>query len=312
MNQSSSNVFMIRPSSFRMNDETATNNHYQKALEGRSEFSIIENAQAEFDGLVKTLISAGIEVIVFEENADHDTPDAVFPNNWISTHEDGCVCLYPMYAKNRRLERREDIPLILAHQYHFNVSEIIDFTEFESHEKFLEGTGSMVLDRKHKKAYAALSERTDQRALEHFCEQMNYKPVAFNAFQTIDQQRLSIYHTNVMMSVGSGFAAICLDAIDDPAEKESVVQSLKDDGLEIIALDENQINQFAGNMLELAGSGGQPFVVMSEQGLNSLRPDQISAIEAHAQIISAPLPTIETLGGGSARCMIAEIHLAKK
>ena len=311
MNQSTSSVFMVRPNSFRKNEETATNNHYQRDISQTSPEEIIERAQEEFDGLAAQLTAAGIEVVVFDEAEPHKTPDALFPNNWISTHADGTVALYPMFAPNRRTERREDVPLVLEHQFGFDVRQIIDFTEFESHNKFLEGTGSIVLDRVNQKAYAALSDRTDARALEHFCDQLDFEPVAFQAFQTVDNQRLPIYHTNVMMSIGSGYAVVCLNCIDSDDERKQVVDAIAQDGLELIAITEEQVNQFAGNMLELTGDDG-PVLVMSASAYQSLVPEQIEKLQQHTTLLHAPLPTIETCGGGSARCMIAEIHLPKQ
>ena len=302
---------MVRPHSFRKNEETATNNHYQRDIAQASPEEIIERAQEEFDGLVDQLKAAGVEVVVFDEAEPHETPDALFPNNWVSTHADGTVALYPMFAPNRRTERREDIPLVLEHQFGFDVRQIIDFTEFESHNKFLEGTGSIVLDRINRKAYAALSDRTDARALEHFCDQLDFEPVAFQAFQTVDNQRLPIYHTNVMMSIGSGYAVVCLDCIDSDDERKQVVDAIAQDGLELIAITEEQVNQFAGNMLELTGDEG-PVLVMSASAYQSLVPGQIEKLQQHTTLLHAPLPTIETCGGGSARCMIAEIHLPKQ
>ena len=302
---------MVRPHSFRKNEETATNNHYQRDIAQASPEEIIERAQEEFDGLVDQLKAAGIEVVVFDEAEPHETPDALFPNNWISTHADGTVALYPMFAPNRRTERREDVPLVLAHQFGFDVRQIIDFTEFESHNKFLEGTGSIVLDRVNRKAYAALSDRTDALALEHFCDQLDFEPVAFQAFQTVDNQRLPIYHTNVMMSIGSGYAVVCLDCIDSDDERKQVVDAIAQDDLELIAITEEQVNQFAGNMLELTGDDG-PVLVMSASAYQSLVPEQIEKLQQHTTLLHAPLPTIETCGGGSARCMIAEIHLPQQ
>lgn len=310
MKQSTNSVFMVRPYSFRKNEETATNNHYQQDLKQASAEEIIHRAQEEFDGLVERMQSKGVNVIVFDEAEPHATPDALFPNNWISTHANGAIGLYPMYAPNRRTERREDVPLMLEHQYGYEVQSIYDFTEFEEHNKFLEGTGSIVLDRINRKAYAALSERTDERALGHFCDQLDFRPVAFNALQTVDGERLPIYHTNVMMSIGTGYAVVCLDSIDNMDERAELVASLTGDDLQIIELSEAQINQFAGNMLEVQGSN-ERLLVMSEQAFNSLQPDQRQALEAHVTLLHAPLPTIETCGGGSARCMIAEIHLPK-
>jgi hypothetical protein len=213
-----------------------------------------------------------------------------------------------MYAANRRTERREDIIVQLEHEGDFSIQNIIDFTEFEAHDRFLEGTGSMVLDRVHRKAYAAISPRTDETALLHFCEEFDYEPVAFSALQTAQGNRLPIYHTNVMMSIGSGFCAICLDSIDDPEEREAIENELKADGLEVIALTEEQIEQFAGNMLELQGSNG-PIIAMSSSAHNALDVAQIDALKQFGTIVHADLTTIETCGGGSARCMIAEIHL---
>ena len=302
---------MVRPHSFRKNEETATNNHYQRDIAQASPEEIIERAQEEFDGMVAQLEAAGIEVVVFDEAEPHETPDALFPNNWISTHADGTVALYPMFAPNRRTERREDVPLVLEHQFGFDVRQIIDFTEFESHNKFLEGTGSIVLDRVNRKAYSALSDRTDARALEHFCDQLDFEPVAFQSFQTVDNQRLPIYHTNVMMSIGSGYAVVCLDCIDSDDERKQVVDAIAQDGLELIAITEEQVNQFAGNMLELTGDDG-PVLVMSASAYQSLVPEQIEKLQQHTTLLHAPLPTIETCGGGSARCMIAEIHLPKQ
>jgi hypothetical protein len=311
MNQSTSTVFMIRPHSFRKNEETASNNHYQRDLPQASPQDIILRAQQEFNGLVAQLEKAGVEVIVFDETEPHETPDALFPNNWISTHADGSIGLYPMFAPNRRAERREDVALVLEHQHGFDVREIIDFTEFESHNKFLEGTGSIVLDRVNRKAYAALSERTDARALAHFCNQMNFEPVAFNAFQTVENQRLPIYHTNVMMSIGTGYAVVCLDCIDSDLERQRVQETIIEDRLKLIELTEDQVNQFAGNMIELKGANG-PILVMSESAYQSLNPAQIEELQRYTTLLHAPLPTIETCGGGSARCMIAEIHLPKQ
>jgi len=302
---------MVRPYSFRKNEETATNNHYQRDLAQASPKEIVQRAQNEFDGLVAALEEVGVEVIVFDEAEPHETPDALFPNNWISTHADGAIGLYPMFAPNRRAERRDDVPLVLEHQYGFDVREIIDFTEFESHTKFLEGTGSIVLDRINRKAYAALSERTDARALEHFCDQLNFEPIAFKAFQSVENQRLPIYHTNVMMSIGSGYAVVCLDCIDSVEERQTVQKSIVQDGLQLIELTEDQVNQFAGNMLELKGTKG-PVLVMSESAYQSLEEGQIAALQQFTTLLHAPLPTIETCGGGSARCMIAEIHLPKQ
>ncbi len=299
---------MIRPHSFRKNEETATNNLYQKTLEGVSASTVIEQAQKEFDRLSTALGNAGVNVFVFDEQLPHETPDALFPNNWISTHETGTVCLYPMFAPNRREERREDVIVQLEHEAGFSIQNIVDFTEFELHNRFLEGTGSMVLDRINRKAYAAISSRTDETALLHFCQELDYEPVAFSAMQSAEDKRHPIYHTNVMMSIGSGFCAICLDSIDDAEERQAVIDELASDGREIIALSETQIERFAGNMLELQGSNG-PIIAMSSSAFHALDAEQIERLKKYGEIIHADLKTIETCGGGSARCMIAEIHL---
>ena len=301
---------MIRPHSFRKNEETATNNLYQKNIEGVSASTVIEQAQAEFDRLATALGNAGVNVFVFEEQLPHETPDALFPNNWISTHETGTVCLYPMFAPNRREERREDVIVQLEHEAGFSIENIVDFTEFELHNRFLEGTGSMVLDRINRKAYAATSSRTDETALLHFCQELDYEPVAFSAMQSAEDKRHPIYHTNVMMSIGSGFCAICLESIDDDEERQAVSDELISDGHEIIALSESQIERFAGNMLELQGSNG-PVIAMSSSAFHALDAEQIERLKKHGQIIHSVLETIETCGGGSARCMIAEIHLPR-
>jgi len=308
MNQSVSNIFMIRPHSFRKNEETAENNLYQKSLDGILPEELILRAQREFDGLSEALGQSGVNVFVFEEQHPYETPDALFPNNWISTHDDGLVGLYPMYAPNRREERREDILVQLEHECGFHIEKIVDFTEFESHDRFLEGTGSMVLDRVHRKAYAAVSPRTDEQALLHFCQEMNFEPIAFSAMQTAKGGRHPIYHTNVMMSIGTAFCAICLDCIDDIEEREAVREEIEGDGLEVILLSEAQVELFAGNMLELQGKNG-PLIAMSSSAFRALDTSQRERLSAHGELIHSDLSTIETCGGGSARCMIAEIHL---
>ncbi len=309
--QSTQSVLMIRPVSFRMNEETAENNHYQSEMVDSSAEEILDLAQNEFDALVEALTSKGVRVLVIDESSDHITPDALFPNNWISTHADGKIGLYPMFAKNRRLERREDILLDLEHLHGYSVQDVLDFSEFEEHQKFLEGTGSLVLDRNHGKAYAALSPRTDRGALGHFCSEFEMEGIAFTALQSVNGERVPIYHTNVMMSIGTKFVAICLDSIDDLEERQMVVDSLKEDGLQIIALTEDQINHFAGNMLELRGSDG-PIIAMSSAAFRALTDEQKNELKPFGELVHVNLSTIETCGGGSARCMIAEIHLPKE
>lgn len=310
--QITSNLLMIRPVSFRYNAQTAVNNYYQKVLDGLSDKDANLKAQQEFDSFVEKLRSEGVNVYVFQDSTEPDTPDSIFPNNWVSFHSDGRIAMYPMYAENRRLERREEIFEILADDFGFQVSEIEDFTHFEDDGLFLEGTGSMILDRENNIVYAAISERTDFHVLETFCDQFNYEPVAFTANQTVENRRLPIYHTNVMMCLGSKFSVICLNSIDDEKDKKVVRNTLKETGKKIVEITEDQKEHFAGNMLNVANDEGKEFCVMSSAAFHSLRPDQIEAIEKHAKIIHSSLDTIEALGGGSARCMMAEIFLPKQ
>lgn len=307
--QNTSTLLMVRPVGFRMNEQTAVNNYYQKVLDNLSAEEVNKTAEVEFDRFVKVLRNKGINVVVVDDTVDPDTPDSIFPNNWVSFHADGRVGLYPMYAENRRLERREDVISILQNQHGLQVNEIVDFTEFEEHDKFLEGTGSMVLDRHYKIAYAALSQRTDRKAFEHFCSVFDYAGVVFSANQTVGENRKPIYHTNVMMCVANHFAILCADCIDDPEERDMVVETLKDSGKEIVFISEDQAHRFAGNMLEVLNSEGKNHLVMSTSAYESLTEAQIETIEKYAEIIHSSLDTIEACGGGSARCMMAEVFL---
>ena len=309
--QTTSTLLMIRPVGFRMNEQTAVNNYYQKVLDGLSAEKVNEAAIQEFDRFVSLLESKGISVISIQDTANPDTPDSIFPNNWVSFHHDGRVALYPMFAENRRLERREDIFDDLKNHYGFEINEIIDFTEFEDHNKYLEGTGSMILDRSNRIAYSALSERTDRRAFELFCEVFDYVGVVFEAFQSVGDERKLIYHTNVMMCIANHFAIVCLNAIDDAEEREMLTQTIRDSGKEIISISEEQTQRFAGNMLEVANSEGKSYLVMSTSAFEALNAEQIERIEKHSEIIHSSLDTIEACGGGSARCMMAEVFLPK-
>ena len=306
--QTTPHLVMIRPATFRMNEETATNNLYQRELSGMTAEAILDRALEEFDGLVEALRGAGSLVHVVDADPEVDAPDALFPNNWISLHADGRVAIYPMFASNRRVERREDLVFDLEMRG-FGVSEVVDFTEFEIHGIFLEGTGSMVLDRVNRRAYAALSERTHLDALRAFCEAFDYEGIPFTANQTSAVGRSPIYHTNVMMSVGTHFAAVCLECIDDAEERAMVREALEADGKEVIELTEDQINHFAGNLLEVQAEDGAALVVMSSQAHAALTPSQRASMERFGRIVHAPLEAIETCGGGSARCMIAENFL---
>lgn len=309
-NQITDSLFMIRPVAFHKNEETAANNFYQQDITNLSADQIQEKARQEFDDFVSKLRAAGIDVTVIEDNKGSSTPDSIFPNNWISLHEDGSVILYPMFAENRRKERRPEILAELSNKFHITASK--DLTKWEAQSKYLEGTGSMILDRINEIAYAAVSERTNPQVFEEFCNRQHYTGVQFVANQSIEGQRLPIYHTNVMMCVGEGFALICLDSIDDELEKKSVIESLKSSGKEIIPISEDQNNHFAGNTLQLRNQEGERFVVMSGAAYHSLHEDQVDQLKRHGEIIHSPLDTIEKLGGGSARCMMAEVFLPKK
>ncbi len=302
---------MIRPVAFRMNEQTAVNNYYQKVLDGLTSENVNAKAQEEFDTFVNKLRMVGVDVTVVDDTQNPDTPDSIFPNNWISFHENGDVVLYPMFAENRRAERREDILDILEDKG-FQINEgIMDYTAAEEDGFFLEGTGSIVLDRENGKAYCALSPRADEELFIEFCEDFEFTPVIFEAFQTVNEERKLIYHTNVMMCIGDTFAVICADCIDDKKERKMVLDSLKADEKEIILITEDQMNNFAGNMLEVQGSDERRYLVMSASAHQSLTKKQIAQLEEHVTILSSSLDTIEACGGGSARCMMAEIFLPK-
>jgi len=311
MKQTTNSILMIRPVAFRMNEQTAVNNYYQKVLDGLSLETVNAKAQAEFDNFVTKLRKAGVHVTVVEDTLEPNTPDSIFPNNWISFHESGDVVLYPMFAENRRAERREDILDILEDEG-FVINQIMDYTEAEEDNFFLEGTGSLLLDRENGKAYCALSPRADEELMIEFCEDFEFTPVIFEAFQTVNGERKLIYHTNVMMCLGDTFAVICSDCIDDKKERKMVLDSLRGDDKEIILISEDQVNNFAGNMLEIKGKNDERFLVMSDSAYKSLTKKQIAQLEAHVEIIHSSLDTIEACGGGSARCMMAEIFLPRE
>ena len=300
---------MIRPINFRMNEQTTVNNYFQEDLSLRDSLINLK-AQKEFDDYVDKLRKFGVEVIVVSDNQENDTPDSVFPNNWVSFHNDGTMAIYPMFAENRRLERREDIILELEKEG-FLIENIVDYTSAEDQNIFLEGTGSMILDRQNKIAYCAISPRADEELFIEFCEDFEYTPVIFTANQTVDNSREAIYHTNVMMCIAETFSVICLSCIDDKKERKNVISHLKKSGKEIIDITEKQMHQFAGNMLQVKGKNNELFLVMSQAAYNSLTKEQIKKIEKHCNIISSSLETIETCGGGSARCMMAEVFLPK-
>ena len=301
---------MIRPVAFRMNEQTAVNNYYQKVLDNLTLATVNAKAQQEFDAFVDKLRAVGVQVTVVDDTVDPDTPDSIFPNNWISFHESGEVVLYPMFAENRRLERREDILDILEEQG-FEINDIWDYTSAEEDDLFLEGTGNLLLDRTNEIAYCALSPRADEGLVIEFCEDFEMNPVIFEAFQTVNGERKNIYHTNVMMCLGDTFAVICADTIDDKQERKIVLNHLKESGKEIVLITEDQVNNFAGNMLQVLGANDEKYLVMSTQAFNSLTDGQIKTLEKHAKILHSSLDTIEACGGGSARCMMAEVFLPK-
>ena len=307
MKQITDTVLMVRPVAFRMNEETAVNNYFQKNLKGKD---VNQKAQAEFDAFVNKLKSVGVKVVVVDDVAEDNTPDSIFPNNWVSFHENGEIALYPMFAENRRKERRLDYFANLEEEG-FKITNIVDYTSAEDDDLFLEGTGSLILDRENEKAYCALSPRADEDLLIEFCEDFEYTPVIFNAYQTVEGKRKQIYHTNVMMCVAEEFAVICLDTIDDAKERKNVLKHLKQDHKELIVISEEQMHQFAGNMLQVCGAFDKKYLVMSERAHQSLTPDQVAKIEKYSEILSSDLNVIETCGGGSARCMLAEVFLPK-
>ncbi len=307
--QITNTILMIRPVNFRMNEQTAVNNYFQEEIDGSST-AINQKAQEEFDAFVKVLRAKGVAVIVVEDTKEPDTPDSIFPNNWISFHKSGTVAVYPMFAINRRHERREDIFDILE-ENGFLIKDVVDYTSAEDEGIFLEGTGSILKDRVNQKAYCALSERAHEELFIEFCEDFDCFPVIFTANQTVKGERKPIYHTNVMMAMAENFAVICLDSIDDKKERKNVMAHLKKDGKEIISITETQMHSFAGNMLQVIGAHDKRYMVMSSAAYHSLRDDQIKEIEKYSEIVHSSLETIETCGGGSARCMMAEVFLPR-
>ena len=310
MQQISSTILMVRPNSFRMNEQTAVNNYFQQNIVGALPASINARAQKEFDTLVTKLQENNIDVIVVHDTDTPTTPDAIFPNNWISFHENGDVALYPMFAENRRLERREAL-LEIVEARGFSIENVVDYTEAEEEGYFLEGTGSLVLDRQHRKAYCALSSRADEELCIEFCEDFEYTPIIFRANQTVNGQREAMYHTNVMLCIAAQFAVVCLDCIDDKKERKNVRKHLKESGKDIVEVTEQQVAQFAGNMLQVQSKDHQPFLVMSSAAYASLTKEQAERITKHTRILHSSLEVIETCGGGSARCMMAEVFLPK-
>lgn len=300
---------MIRPVAFAGNPQTRPSNAFQQLDSGEVGAANQAAALREFDGLVGALEKAGVTVHVFDDTHEPHTPDSIFPNNWVSFHADGTVVLYPMLAENRRLERRLDLLEVLSTKHGFHASRVLDLTRHEHAGRYLEGTGSLVLDRVHRIAYACVSPRTDLDVLGDFAQQLDYDIVAFEAH---DAAGMAIYHTNVLMSVGERFAAVCLSAIRAD-ERDGVLNQLRGTGRTVIDLSMQQMNAFAGNMLELGSSLTGSVVAMSERARDALTVEQRATLESSAgPIVAAPIPTIEQLGGGSVRCMLAELHIPKK
>ena len=299
----SNKILMIEPVAFGFNPETATNNYFQKE-------STREDAQtqalAEFQNMVELLRSKSIEVIVIQDTLEPHTPDSIFPNNWISFHEDGTFVTYPMFAVNRRTERREDIIEYLYNRG-FHASKRIDYSNFENNQIFLEGTGSVVLDRKHRQAYACLSPRTNRELFLRFCEDLGYKPIYFDALHQVGGDMRPIYHTNVMMAIGSTYAVICLESIVNQEQREMVERELQTTGHDVIEITSEQMNRFTGNMLEVKALDGALYLCLSQSAYNALSEAQRTQLARHVQLLIIPIPTIEVLGGGSVRCMMAEL-----
>jgi hypothetical protein len=300
--QNTNHILMIRPVRFSFNEQTAESNAFQHATEKADDTQ--HKALDEFTHMVEILDENGVSVYVVDDTLEPHKPDSIFPNNWISFHENGTVGLYPMQAENRRLERRADILELLT--THFTIDDIIDLTQAEKENKFLEGTGSMVLDRENKICYACLSPRTNEKLVDEFCKQFSYKKIIFTARDT---SSMLIYHTNVVMCVGEKFMVICMESIHDLDEKNAIKNSTQK---EIIEISLEQLHHFAGNMLEVKNKDGEHLLVMSDQAYSSLLPEQIFKLGKYARIIPIPLYTIEANGGGSARCMMAEIFLPEK
>ena len=302
--QITNTVLMVRPVRFRMNEQTVVNNYFQEEMDLKND-EINRQAQQEFDVLVEKLRTVGVKVIVVDDIYEQNTPDSVFPNNWITFNQNGDIAIYPMFAENRRRERREDI-LDKVEAEGFDIENVYDYTDAEKENIFLEGTGAMILDRVNRKAYCALSPRADEELFIEFCEDFEYTPLIFKAYQQVNNEQLPIYHTNVMMALGVDFAVVCLDTITDKSERKNLLHHLKEDKKEVINITPEQMCQYAGNMLQVQGKNST-YLVMSDAAYNALTPQQIQTIEKHTQILHSNLETIETCGGGSARCMMAEV-----
>jgi hypothetical protein len=310
MKQTTSTLLMIQPAAFFFNEETAENNYYQDPTKAVAKGTSQDLALQEFKEFVNLLRANQIEVVVVADSIENETPDSIFPNNWVSFHEDGQVFLYPMCAVNRRRERRPEI-LETLKSNGFSITSITDLSDSENRGIYLEGTGSIIFDRSNRIAYAARSIRTDETLFVEHCKSLGVKSIVFSSFQTVNEQRLPIYHTNVMMCVADQYAVICLSCIDNEVEREMVKNTLEHSGKTIIEISEEQVNQFAGNMLQVENIHGEKFLVMSDSACKSLTSEQLKTLTSFNPILAPSLPTIETCGGGSARCMLAEVFLPK-
>lgn len=298
---------MVRPANFGFNEETAANNAFQSRDGRLSPVEMRERAMQEFDGFVAQLREAGVDVLVAQDTETPIKPDAVFPNNWVTFHQEGYVVTYPMFAPTRRLERSDAI-IEQVLQQGYRSERRIGFEHHEPQNRFLEGTGSIIFDHQHRLAYACLSPRTDADLLEELCQAIGYQKVVFHA---VDENGQDIYHTNVMMALGETFVVICLDSVRDTAEHKLLEDTFRQTGKAIVDISLAQMNAFAGNMLQVRNTDGQTILVMSSQAYRALSPAQIEQLEKHTRLLHAPIDTIETYGGGSARCMMAEVFLPK-
>ena len=301
--QSTNHILLVRPLNFIFNKETAKSNTFQRAI-NESDDLIRENVISEFNAFAAVLISKGVHVTIMDDTISPQKPDAVFPNNWASFHADGKVILYPMCAENRRHERRQDI--IDSIKKNFVVKEVIDLSYYEQDNRFLEGTGSIIFDHENTMAYACLSPRTDREIFIQVCKSLSYRPVAFHSH---DRNGKEVYHTNVMMCIGSAFSVICLESITNKQERSEVADLLASSGHQIIDISFDQMERFAGNMLTIQTMDNKEILVMSESAFDSLSKTQVNELEKYCELVPQPIKTIETIGGGSARCMIAEIFL---
>jgi hypothetical protein len=306
--QSAGAVLMVRPARFGPNAQTAASNAFQQTAGAPPGAELQSAVLREFDGLAGALERAGVTVLVTADSDEPVKPDAIFPNNWVSFHHDGTVALYPMMAPNRRCERREEVLEYVVREGAFHVSRTIDFTHREAEEKYLEGTGSLVLDRVNRVAYACTSPRTDLDVLGEFAQQLDYEIMTFAA---VDGAQRAVYHTNVLMAIGATFAVICGESVSQPAHRAAVLSKLRATAHEVIDISRRQMTNFAGNILELCSSNGK-IIALSSTALASLEPAQRRALESHADLLPVPIPTVERVGGGGVRCMLAEIHLPKR